>query len=167
MSEVKTLRCEICGKTYLSDEGKNDLLLCTTGENGTAYNDICPRCEENIHNLIEDPNLIKKLKSDNVTMAEGLRKLTDKIRSVWNHVTGLYSVPVHGWLPMKNIDCDVYISKIKDISDEYDLKMSNWQNAMKLYESMKNSRNRWIACVIGILTGNVLAIILNLYILTR
>lgn len=75
MSKIETLRCDICGKPYYSDESKlkSEIAMRTRNEEeGTykTYEHICPKCETNIHNYLSRPDLFDIWE----------RKLDDKLK---------------------------------------------------------------------------------------
>lgn len=132
MANVETKRCDICGKTYLSDEGKNDIILCTSGENGMAYNDICPKCEENIHRVIAVPNSIEDLESEIAKSTKYINILESTIKTLRDKICGWRVWTLH-WAN------DGYEAKY--LADEIHTK----------YNNVEMSRNNWrTVCFISI-----------------
>lgn len=129
MSKVETLRCEICGKTYLSDEIKDDICLMTTGENGKAYSDVCPECEDTLHGIIKDPGVLKTLTMDKCKAENHAVRLELLIKNLKDEICGwsfftLSSEWMGGFEQYKDMASDILI-KYEKIMKSRD----NWRCA--------------------------------------
>lgn len=62
MAEIKTYRCDICGKVYHSDEVKTEVVLAIKpeSEDAKSYDHICNECLCILSLLLADPNVIKE-----------------------------------------------------------------------------------------------------------
>ena len=162
MSKLETLRCDICGKTYLNDEAKDDIILATTGEKGMAYNDVCPRCRENIHRVIAAPNSIEDLESCAKTWEVKTNEVFEKIENVWRIVTGYGRYCSLDNRYTENFDVKLFTSKLEDIVRHHKGEINLRRQTEYLLEKTKASRNRWMSVAIGTTIGLVIGTILTL-----
>lgn len=144
MSKVETLRCDICGKTYLSDEGTNDVILAISGEKDMAYNDICPRCRENIHAVVDNPGLLSDLKMSNIKLLNKLNRVLEKIQSIYCTICRFH-IPYY--TNNQEVNIDIYTSKLDGTKATYDKVVRERTDFAVELDKTINSRTRWIrAC---------------------
>lgn len=145
MSDVKTFRCDICGKTFLSDEHKKLFIVSDLTGEGKCYEHICTSCNENLARVITVPNSIRDLEGE----CNLAHVILDKVENLLNDLRN----KLFGWK---------FLTLHADITMQFDNIVDRTLEIEHGINELKTSRNVWKSWAIGLLAGNVLACILSL-----
>lgn len=91
--EVKSYKCDICGKVYHVDPETNDWVMITTSERNddivdqTNYDHLCPDCMKNIKAYINKPEIAEEARKTR----RAVSKLEDCLHRISNRVFFLKS----------------------------------------------------------------------------
>ena len=160
MAEVKTYKCDICGKTFVVDENDREFMNILTGEvdkesrESKAYNDICPDCYNAIKKVIDDPDIIQKMyneiqaKFDHEN--EHLEKMAikasnrldilmvieNRIKTVMDNLGCWRHVSIWNWDEnAKDIICS-WINEIENKYTEMEMSCRGWRTASIILSSI-------------------------------
>lgn len=156
MSEVKTFRCDICGKPFLSDKHKKLFIVSDLTGEGKCYEHICTSCNENLARVITVPNSIRNLEKDNRKLANHCRTLMNKIRDTYYDI-----VRKPFGYNYDGADAEDYVLGLDDVMKCHRTTTYDKNNTISRLGDMERSRDVWRGWAIGLLIGNALGIILT------
>ena len=151
MSNVRTFKCDICGKVYHVGENDVPYMNIIREEydkddpmviHKTQYNHICPDCDDVISKVIANPGIIEELENDKNEALHNLSGFKDLIYKIHNK---LYTYCSFWW----GINDPSYH---KDNVDEF----------IKQYDELKLSCDKrlkvikWLSAICGLLFGIIL-----------
>lgn len=147
MSEIKTLKCDICGEVYHYDEKETSLFIVSKehGEYIKKYEDICPDCTKNILALMKKPNILKELSTESFRRLSYNLKLESILKKLKDNICGWDIWPI--------LDNDEF-----DVKHEYYKQLS--KNIEDTHAKTLKSRNIWFrvsVILIGFIVGNIIA----------
>lgn len=144
MAEVKTFKCDICGKVYYSDDVKKEVKLTTKVMDEDSvecevYDHVCPKCVGNITHYIADPGIVEK------------HHKTDRARQkLEDCLARLYHLTTHRSFWHGSVDLDYYDEMAEEVENDY--------------KDMEKSRDLWkrlASLFIGLTTGMIIGLILK------
>lgn len=136
MSEVKTYKCDVCGKVYHVDENYGtcmtifDESIDEDSRHITGYEHICPDCTEVINKVIGNPGIIDDLKEKANIRYRNASAMEQRIRDLRNRLCGWKM-----WLPsIDYIDTDV-VQDVDLFIEEIDGYCSNLKESKRLWKT--------------------------------
>ena len=148
MSEIKTYRCNVCHKTYHSDEPNMEVLVAIKpkdGEEVQSYDHICPKCGGNIYELMRYPRMLDRLEDEKNAAYGKNVKLERMIKSQRDKICGYKVWPLNSSV---NYDCEYYKDMIEEVNSKY--------------ESTHKSRDIWRHVGITFITAWVIRLLLTI-----
>lgn len=150
MAEVKTYKCDICGKVYRDEScDKNNRIVVerwVDDEKTTdIYNDVCTECIHRIYEVIKEPDIIEDLEDKLRTKSMFEEQLESIIKSMRDAVCGFNSWEIYS-----------------DYNSRYEYMRNMGSAIMTKCDEMDKSRKHWKASTIGLFTGGLLVFVLSL-----
>ena len=150
MAEVKTYKCDICGKVYHVDDNDEKVMTINykvDNENEGKFEHICNKCMSMIHQFILDPNYMDCLKEDLGKNVELKHKFASCVSDIYRKVcSGGEWRPIWGC----GVDTEEQTKEIIEAYDELEKSCRVW----RIVASMG----------IGAFIGNMLALLLKLFV---
>jgi hypothetical protein len=145
MAEVKSYKCDMCGKVYHRDENDKSWMRIVYNPTDDEvkrfdYEHICPECERTIGSVIHDPDIIKNYKEslkDAEKNLSGFKRLFTKIHDKLYPLLSMHSL----WTSVN--DPDYYEERVVD-------------PIINKCDTLETSRDRWkraAICLIGAVVG--------------
>lgn len=148
MAEVKTYKCDICGKIHYDEScEKNDRIVIEhwgDDEKSTdIYNNICTGCIHKIYEVIKEPDIFEDIEDKLRTKTMFVEQLESIIKSMRDAVCGWDS-----W--------EIYT----DCNSRYEYMRNMGSAIMTKCDEMRESEQRWKAAAILLGTWGLMAFIL-------
>lgn len=149
MAEVKTYKCDICGKVYHDDSlsTKYERIIIEHWDDGEKttdiYSDICTGCMHKIYEVIKEPDIIEDLEDKLRTKSMFVEQLESIIKSMRDVVCGYNSWEIYS-----------------DYNSRYEYMRNMGSAIMTKYDEMDKSRKHWKAAAVLLGTWGLMAFIL-------
>jgi uncharacterized protein Usg len=145
MAEVKTYKCDICGKVYHREENEDHFMTIThqpldgEKEEKFEYQYLCDGCIRNVHEVIDNPELLKHMREHNDRFKRyisGYKDIISKIHYKLNKFASFW----------QNLDDpEHYMHYVDDFVNNYNALEAAYERGKKIL--------RWASGILGGVIG--------------